>query len=284
VPPPAPPRVWSVFLGYGLVVGCVVTVPGIAIATWVVLEAGLRALLDPASSKGAIERVAFSFPGISLVVILNAAALAGVALVAARLSPVAWRTRLRLGPPRCSWALVPVLVIGVLALSQAVDALAVLLGIHNHGFLPRLRQLVRSLPPGSLAVLAVIMGAAPGFGEEVFFRGYLQSRLIERWGPAAAVATSALLFGALHLDPVQAPMATVLGLYLGHVTWRAESIWPAVICHAANNVVATVGGALLPENMGGRVACVIQLIVGLALAAGSLMLLGRATRRSTATP
>jgi membrane protease YdiL (CAAX protease family) len=206
-----------------------------------------------------------------------------VALVAARLSPVAWRSRLRLGPPRCSWSVVAVLVIGVLALSQGLDALAVLLGIQNHGFLPRLRQLVRSLPPGSLAVLAVIMGAAPGFCEEVFFRGYLQARLIERWGPAAAVATSAVLFGALHLDPVQAPMATVLGLYLGHVAWRAESIWPAVVCHAVNNVVATVGGALIPENMGGRGACVVQIVVGLALALGSLALLHRGTPRSAVT-
>ena len=280
---PAPPRVWSVFLAFGVVVGCVVTVPGVVIAVWVALQAGPHVLFDPATSKGAIEKVAFSFPGISLAVLLNALAIAGVALTAAALSPVAWRTRLRLGRPRFSWALVPVLVIGVLALSQALDALAVLLGISNHGFLPRLRQLVRSLPPGSLAVLAVIMGAAPGFCEEVFFRGYLQARLIERWGPAAAVATSAVLFGALHLDPVQAPMAAVLGLYLGHVAWRAESIWPAVVCHAVNNVVATLSGALVPEHLGGRVSCLVQLTVGVALAAASLALLHRGTPRSAVT-
>jgi uncharacterized protein len=266
-----------------VVVGCVLTVPGIAVATWVALRVGLGVLLDPAASRTAIEGVAFSFPGISLVVVLNAAALVGVSFVAARLSPAPWQERLRLGPPRCSWAVVPVLILGVLALSQALDALVVLLDLQNRGFLPRLRQLVRSLPPGSLAALAVVMGAAPGFCEEVFFRGYLQTRLTERWGPAAAVALSALLFGVLHLDAVQGPMATVLGLYLGHVAWRAGSVWPAVVCHAANNVVATLGGALLPENMGGRGACVIQLLVGLVLAAGSLALLQRATRRSAVT-
>jgi uncharacterized protein len=279
-----PPRVWTVFLAYGVVVGCVLTVPGFAVALWVVLRSGLRPLLDPATSRAAIEQVAFSFPGISLAVGLNALALAGVALVAARLSPAPGWRRLLLVRPRCSWAVLPALIIGVLALSQALDALAVLLDIHNRGFLPRLRQLVRSLPPGSLAVLAVIMAAAPGFCEELFFRGYFQSRLVERWGPAAAVATSAVLFGALHLDSVQSPMAAVLGLYLGHVAWRTGSIWPGVVCHAANNLVATLGGALLPENMGGRGACVLQLIVGLALAVGSLALLERATRRSAANP
>jgi hypothetical protein len=273
-----------VFLAFGVVVGCVLTVPAVAVTLWVALRGGVRLLLDPATSKAAIEGAAYSFPGLSMVVALNARALAGVSFVAARLSPAPWKARLRLGPPRCSWALAPVLILGVLALSQALDAFVVLLDLHHRGFLPRLRQLVRSLPPGSLAVLAFIMGAFPGFCEELFFRGYMQTRLAERWGGASAVAVSALLFGALHLDPVQAPMAAVLGLYLGHVTWRAASIWPAVVCHAANNVVATLGGALLPETMGGRAACVVQIVVGLALAAGSLALLHRATPRSAVDP
>jgi hypothetical protein len=264
-----------------VVTGTVMTAQGLVVLALVVVQSGLPALLDAKHLTAAVTQAATSFPGLSLAVLCSGVALVMIAVAAAALSPVPWRARLRLGRPSCSWALVPVLVIGVLALSQALDALAVLLELQGRGALPKLRQLMRGLPPGSLALMAAVMGLAPGLSEELVFRGYMQPRLIERWGGARGVAATALLFGALHLDPVQAPMAAVLGLYLGHVAWRANSVWPAVVCHVANNVVATLSMAWAPDHLGGRVSCVVQLVAGVALAAASLKVLERATRGKT---
>jgi len=51
--------------------------------------------------------------------------------------------------------------------------------------------------------LAVAMAAAPGVTEELFFRGFVQVRLVERLGGLAGIAVTALLFGLLHFDLVQ---------------------------------------------------------------------------------
>jgi membrane protease YdiL (CAAX protease family) len=87
----------------------------------------------------------------------------------------------------------------------------------------------------ALAGLASI--AAP-VCEELTFRGYLQTTLALRRRPALAIAASALLFGAIHLDPVRLPALLVLGGVFGWLTWRAGSIWPSVAAHAVNNGIA----------------------------------------------
>ena len=47
-------------------------------------------------------------------------------------------------------------------------------------------------------------------------------------------------FVVIHGEPVHGVLAFALGLYLGLVTERAESVVPAVLCHAANNSVSVV--------------------------------------------
>ena len=87
--------------------------------------------------------------------------------------------------------------------------------------------------------------AAPGFGEEFLFRGYIQTRLGQRWPRLLALLVTSLLFGVLHMDPVQSTMAVFLGLWLGEVADRTGSIWPAVAGHAFNNAAATVLSAFV---------------------------------------
>jgi len=43
------------------------------------------------------------------------------------------------------------------------------------------------------------------------------------------------------MDPIHMLGVVPLGLWLGAVAWRADSVWPAMICHSANNAVAVVG-------------------------------------------
>jgi membrane protease YdiL (CAAX protease family) len=84
----------------------------------------------------------------------------------------------------------------------------------------------------------------PGIVEELLFRGYLQSRLLQRWPPLLAVGASALIFSAAHLDPIHVLGVIPLGVWLGTVAWRAGSVWPAILCHAVNNAVAVAAVAV----------------------------------------
>ncbi len=108
-----------------------------------------------------------------------------------------------------------------------------------------LTHLFQGTPAERLGIAAAASLLAP-LCEEAAFRGYVQSALLTRRGPAAAIGGSAFLFAAMHLDPVRFPAVLALGLLFGWLAWRAGSLWPAVAAHAANNGIAaalTMAGA-----------------------------------------
>ena len=89
-----------------------------------------------------------------------------------------------------------------------------------------------------LSIFTIIVGAA--VCEELYFRGLLYGRLDERFGIASAVVGSAGIFGLAHIEPNAFPALFALGLILGVIRWRSNSIWPCVGVHAANNTLASI--------------------------------------------
>jgi membrane protease YdiL (CAAX protease family) len=97
-------------------------------------------------------------------------------------------------------------------------------------------------------VLVLIgVGLAPGIAEELFCRGLVQRALVAPLGAPAAVTLGAILFGALHVDPVHAAFAALLGLYLGALCQLAGSVRAAIACHTANNLCAVVLASFEPR-------------------------------------
>jgi membrane protease YdiL (CAAX protease family) len=81
--------------------------------------------------------------------------------------------------------------------------------------------------------------------EELLFRGLIQRSMRERYGPRAAIASSALLFGAFHFDLQALFFATVVGLVLGLLAERTQSTMPGIALHAGFNAVPV----LVPEAL-----------------------------------
>jgi membrane protease YdiL (CAAX protease family) len=96
-------------------------------------------------------------------------------------------------------------------------------------------------------VLAVVATLVAPVCEEIAFRGYLQTTLLSRRGPASALAASTLLFAVIHLDPVRFPALLVLGGVFGWLAWRSGSIWPAVAAHAVNNGIVSLFALAAPR-------------------------------------
>jgi membrane protease YdiL (CAAX protease family) len=71
--------------------------------------------------------------------------------------------------------------------------------------------------------------------EELGFRGALQRPLERRWGPAAAIAVSAIVFAVVHLDAWGLPSRLLTGLVFGFAAWRTRSVWAAILLHAISN-------------------------------------------------
>lgn len=78
---------------------------------------------------------------------------------------------------------------------------------------------------------------APLF-EELIFRGVVLDGFLKRYKPAVAIFFSALIFGIMHIDPVQGTYAFFIGLLLGLIFWKTRSLLLCIILHVLNNFMA----------------------------------------------
>jgi uncharacterized protein len=165
------------------------------------------------------------------------AVLIGVAFFVSRPSPA---EKLRLRRENTTPALVLAAVLGTLALGQVLDSGIALAGLGEYGALAEIRRMLEGQSGLTLvrAVLVIALGA--GVAEEVFFRGYMQTRLVKRFRPSTAILITSAAFGLLHFDPLHTPFAFALGIWLGTVTERSGTIIPAIVAHSINNAVATL--------------------------------------------
>ena len=164
-----------------------------------------------------------------------------------------------------------VLVVGFVALSAGLHQWLVAQELRYTGSLGEIDAVVREAraraPSFLLALLA--LGIAPGFGEEVFFRGFIQRGLVPRLGATWGVLLAAAVFGLAHFDPIHSSLAFLLGAYLGVVTQLAGCIRTAILCHALNNTLGILAPALMPSALASGGAWAIPML--LALAGASLL-------------
>lgn len=71
--------------------------------------------------------------------------------------------------------------------------------------------------------------------EELIFRGLILQGFRKNYNGFTAVVMSALLFALFHLNPWQFPATFVLGLLLGWIVLRTNSIILAILGHSINN-------------------------------------------------
>ncbi|MDX1983456.1 MAG: CPBP family intramembrane glutamic endopeptidase [Bryobacteraceae bacterium] len=116
------------------------------------------------------------------------------------------------------------------------------------GFVPMPPEMVEffkeTLGGGSSLAWSLVLAAlvAP-FTEEFLFRGLIQGGLAARHGVWPGIAITALLFGAMHLNPWQMVSAAFFGLLVGWLMACTGSLIPCVWAHMVGNAVVT----LLPK-------------------------------------
>jgi membrane protease YdiL (CAAX protease family) len=100
---------------------------------------------------------------------------------------------------------------------------------------------------GSIVITILLVGIAGPLAEEIFFRGFVLTGLLKRFGIGRSLLLSSLLFGLFHIDPGAIVPTFALGLVLGWVYLKTRSIWPAVFVHALHNTVAVLIARYGPE-------------------------------------
>ncbi len=97
------------------------------------------------------------------------------------------------------------------------------------------------LPGASVVFTFVALAVITPIAEEIFFRGFLMRGLVNRWGVTPGVIASAVVFAGLHFQPPVLVPVFITGLLLGSLYWRTGSLWPGIVVHAAQNLIATLG-------------------------------------------
>jgi membrane protease YdiL (CAAX protease family) len=177
--------------------------------SWLAVPAGLALLL---SRLTLVPGASSTVPALAL----TFAALAATSLAAPR-TPADETAAL------ATW---PVVVVGACAVAIAAFA----------STLPG--PALPSRPGTTVLVLAVAAAVA----EEAFFRRLLYGRLL-RWGAAAAVAGSAVVFGLVHLPlhgTAALPVDLGAGLVLSWQRWASGGWAAPAATHALANVVAVL--------------------------------------------
>ncbi|MCY1016123.1 CPBP family intramembrane glutamic endopeptidase [Pyxidicoccus sp. MSG2] len=278
---PERPRVWPVFLAFGLALVTLLVagalLAGIAVAVELA-RTGVKPQ-DTEALNAVVEKLKL-MPWLHVAgVVMSSTTTLAAALIGAWLSPRPWRERLRLqaGAPLPPWVWAAA-VMGCCALGQAMESATILTGAWDWTTSLKGIQATSAASPGTFALLMLFGALVAGTAEELFFRGYVQSRLVERWGRTAGIATAASLFGLMHMDPIHGPIALVMGLFLGWLAERTGSLRLPVCVHILNNAVSfLLTRYSVPSSELSTSVHVTMLIVCPLLVVGALVLVRRSS-------
>jgi membrane protease YdiL (CAAX protease family) len=251
---------WPVFLAYVLAIVVILLFSLVA-------AAGVRAGYPDLPDRDLFD----GLPGLLAGGLASSTALLLTALAMSRPPTPA---SLRLIPGRETGRALLIMIVGMLALGQALDALLTLAGAGEQGAVALIRRALEGAMGPSLFGAVVVLGVLTGAAEEIFFRGYMQTRLRAVWSPPVAVAVTSVSFAVLHLELVYALLALALGVYLGFLTELTGSALPALVCHIVNNVLFTLTTAAV-GSVQSRSANLALFVVGLVVFTGCVVWLRR---------
>lgn len=133
--------------------------------------------------------------------------------------------------PAWGWGLGVLGAIGALGLAYGWLEIVQLSGIDTD-----LGEGLRSMTDTiGVAGLLVVWALSPALFEELAFRGLLQGRLMALMGRIPGLLSTAMLFAAAHGISLGTPLHVAIGLYLGWLRDRCNSLWPGILLHFAYN-------------------------------------------------
>jgi membrane protease YdiL (CAAX protease family) len=189
--------------------------------------------------------------GIRAQIGLGSLLLATPAVLAVGARRLPWQATLALGRPAPPTLILAALLGGALWIASIglmeVQSLVV---PPPPEYLDGFRAIHQALAPdGPLDALVSVgvIALLPGVGEEVVMRGVLLPALVGPLGPLGAVAASATLFAAIHLDPYRFLFTLAIGLVLGGLRLRTGSLWPPVVAHATLNTLTFLVAPLVDD-------------------------------------
>ena len=129
---------------------------------------------------------------------------------------------------------------GVIILSDEFDRI-VQIFFPAPDYIINMDNLLKPESPLALFLLFVAVSLLAPIGEELLFRGFFQQFLESYWKDITkAVLFTSLFFAIIHMNPFWFIQIYILGVLLGYLAWKTNSIFPSLILHSLNNTVAII--------------------------------------------
>jgi membrane protease YdiL (CAAX protease family) len=138
-----------------------------------------------------------------------------------------------------------VTVASLIILQQIIFWLSDQLGIASgepSADLEQMRQYLTLDQPATLIIMGVLAVILAPLAEEFVFRGMLFAAFHKTIGVIGSAILLSALWSVMHWGYSSQNLVAlfVLGLLFAYITWRTGSLWPAIVGHTANNLVAVV--------------------------------------------
>jgi len=102
---------------------------------------------------------------------------------------------------------------------------------------------------GSAVLIFIVVIAAP-VAEEIVFRGVLLPSLVAHIGEGRAIAVTAVVFSAMHLNMFSFLPILLVGWVLAWLYLRSGSLWVSIVGHSAFNALGVVVVLMLRWRIG----------------------------------
>lgn len=106
------------------------------------------------------------------------------------------------------------------------------------------KLLVSSHSIPELITVIFVIALIPAIAEELLFRGLVQRSFEKGLTMTKGMILTGIIFGAYHLNPFTFIPLVILGIYLGFLTLRSNSVWVSVSAHFYNNSFACIAAYL----------------------------------------
>ena len=128
--------------------------------------------------------------------------------------------------------------IGAMILSDELNILIGMIIPIPDSFL-QIEALLKPKDHFSLVLLVITIVIIAPIGEELLFRGFLQKGLEKAWNDVTrAILFSSLFFAVIHFNPFWIIQIYFLGVLLGFLAWKTNSIIPCIIFHMIINATS----------------------------------------------
>jgi len=146
-------------------------------------------------------------------------------------------TQLKLKKINVSYVIIAILLfIPVMGLSNFI--VDMVLKIFPNGYSAYVDTIIKPMENTPILILILGVGIIAPIVEELIFRGFIFSRLRNAFSIWSAIIIQGVFFAIFHGNIIQMSYAFFIGIILGILVYKSNSLYPAIILHILNNTMS----------------------------------------------